>query len=531
MVVHSTSMKRLVLVFAADTTYSMASPILYGIKLMNACTEFLAGIANSDDFDGLEVEVYVVGLNDWSAGNGEYSQPVRLFLNEAESIKIGRPVGYSFKFDKTNTEIWKSHVEFVNEAIKSMAKSTSDWSCSGGDLREEYATGVDFIKSFIERDQEEYDNTKYFVLSITDDAQHGMTRGPAGDTWSKGVSESAVFGKDHEFAYKYACAYAPDKHETLGFQIWKPKSFWKSLNELIALDVTVVWCPIGSSAFHGPNSQFESFVGTMAAIFEQSNSVAISWKPGDNDKRVPETVAHILNTLVTKASICEELDAEKRKEMSTHRFEALMVNAKAHSKITNGENGVLSQIGTGFDDAAKALNQVVIDSELTTQLQNILLGREEPEETAHLNVKVAFRSIKTASNEKTKTSDVDHEIAMAYRSLSATTHPVPSPLLRSVCPIPAPPPSPLGVRVHRASPFTIKEDDDECLGPPVYRSLRACTADADADADKRPVYRSLGGCAVPTADADMAPLSPPPKVARTDTTKSKLRLMRMASSF
>ena len=529
MVVHAENkLKRLVLVFAADTTMSMASPIIYGIKLMNACTEFLAGIANSDDFDGLEVEVYVVGMNDWLGGNEEYSHPVCLFLNEKESIKAGRPMGYSFKFDKTNPENWKSHVEFVNEAIKSMAKSTSDRCSSGGDLREEYATGVDFIKSFIERDQEDFCNTKYFVLSITDDAQHGMVRGHAGDSWSNGVSEASVFGKDNEFAYKYACAYAPDKHDELGFPIWKPKSFWKSLNELISLDVTVVWCPIGASACHGPNSQFEFFVGTMAAIFEQSNGVAISWKPGDNDKRVPETVAHILNTLVTKASISDELDAEKRKEMGMHRFEAYMENAKKFSKETNGETGVLSQIETGFDDAAKALNQVVIDSELTTQLQNIFLGLEEPEETADQNVKIAFQSLKTANNEKTKTSDVDHEIAAAYRSLSATTHPVSSPLLRSACPVPPPPPSPLGVRVHHASPFTIKEDDDECLGPPVYRSIGAFSPRADAD--ERPVYRSLGAC-TSDADADMTPSPPPPKAARKDTTKSKLRLMRMASSF
>jgi hypothetical protein len=518
----SGTIERLVLFFAADTTGSMEGPIRYGKKIMQACMDYLAGIAESDHIDELEIVVHVVGMNDWKSHDG-FSHPVKLFINEDLSINAARPVGYSFVLDKKDKAAWAAHVETVRDAIERMARSTRDGNSTGGDLREEYAAGVYLINTIVEQDKKDYPSavTKYFLLSITDDMQHGCGPHGHGDRWSSGVSDCDVYGHNNTNAYKYACPYAPDKHATLGFNIWKPHSFWHSLNALLANGVTTVWCPIGASASYRRGSDFESWVGTLSTIFEHSNGVAISWQQGDANKPVPSTVAHLLNTLITSASISETLSEEKRKEQAISKSESLMTSAKKYSQETKGS---LSQTPTNIEDAAEELDRVVVECELTDGLQNIFLGRENPDmATATPAVRVAYRSLQEARM-KGDCAQADREISVAYRSLSSECAPAPAstfaaypgapPTVRSpLVPIDDSLPAESGVAKYRAliAPYYDGEDDD---GPPCYRSLSSLPPG-------EPVYRGLAA----------APRPPPPAspIKAKDPTASKRRLLRLST--
>lgn len=524
---HPAALERLVLFFAADTTASMASPIIYGVRLMEGCMDYLAGILDIDHIGRLQVVVYVVGMNDWMSGSGESSQPVKLFLNEQESINARKPIGFSFELDKTNAETWQSNMTIVNTAIKAMANSTRENKTNGGDLREEYATGVHFIKTIVEGDKEDFPmaNTKYFMLSITDDMQHGMGVGSwSGDTWTGGVLDSDVYGDNDQFAYKYACPYAPDTHPRLGFSCWKPHSFWHSLNGLLGLRVTVVWCPIGKSADHGPGSAFESWVGTLSTVFEYSNGVAISWQGRDGNKPVPATVAHILNTLVTSASVSSALDAEKRSEAAAKKAEALMHSAQQHSQSTGGS---LNQVPTTLDEAADLLNEVVVESGLTEMLQGVFIGTVKPDTHSSQAVRAAFQNIQAAHDSGDDVT-ADNAIAVAYRSLSAECNP------GSFAEMSPPPPTP---RLRGTKHIR------DCASPPLFRSMSVSTTSSAA-----PVMRSLGSISLrrdmdtcsgsdATVDRSIAaayvPSTPPPSPVSTkrDSSSSKKRLMRMAAAL
>jgi hypothetical protein len=529
-------LERLVLLFGADTTGSMGGPIVYGIKLLEACMDYLAGISSSDQIETLEVVVYVVGMNDWKDGE-RATHPVKLFLNEDESNNALRPIGYSFVLDKTKPEEWQSNVQVINAAIKAMAASTTDGTASGGDSREEYATGVHFMKTIVEQDKKDFPDarTKYFLLSITDDMQHGMSTGYGGDSWPSGVTEASIYGENDMLARKYACPYAPDKHPRLGFPCWKPHSFWASLNGLLDLGVTVVWCPIGSSARHCEGSAFEAWVGTLSTVFEYRNGVVLSWASGEANKPVPGTVAHLLNTLITSASISGELDVEKRRQNAAKKAEALMKSAKSHSQATGGS---LKQVPTTIDGAAAALDQLVVESGLSELLQGIFLGTSQPTDASSKSVQAAYRSLKTA-HEMGDVVSADRDIAVAYRSLSAECNP-PA--------MPPPPPTPHHRSLHRPScgdgkdaplyrSLTMKEVE-ALEGVPEYRSLGASEAPAPIFrslgkshvaevAGDLPEYRSLGASGGASVGLPAAPVAVP---AKRNPNASKNRLLRLSSA-
>jgi len=515
----SVGLERLVLLFAADTTGSMGGPIVYGIKILQACMDYLAGISSSDQIETLEVIVYVVGMNDWKCGD-RATHPVRLFLNEDESKNAQRPIGYSFVLDKTKPEEWQSNVQVINAAIEAMADSTRDGTASGGDIREEYATGVHFMKTVVEQDKKEFPDakTKYFLLSITDDMQHGMSTGAGGDSWVHGVTEASIYGEGDKWAHKYACPYAPDKHSRLGFQCWKPHSFWSSLNGLLDHGVTVVWCPIGSSAHHCEGSAFEAWVGTLSTVFEYRSGVVLSWASGEANKPVPGTVAHLLNTLITSASISGELGVEKRRQNAAKKAEALMTSAKSHSQATGGS---LKQVPTTVDGAAAALDQLVVESGLSEILQGIFLGTSQPTDDSSKSVQAAYRSLKTA-HEKGDVVSADRDIAVAYRSLSAECNP---PVM------PPPPPTPLHLSMTRGVVHRSLGASDEPA--PVYRSL-AKSHEAEIAGDL-PEYRSLGASDGPapvyrSVGASVSlPAAPAAVPAKRNPNASKNRLLRLAS--
>jgi hypothetical protein len=514
-----------VLLFAADTTASMSSPIRYGIKIVDACMDYLAGIARSSSaVDSLEVVVHLIGMNDWHSGS-DCSHPVELFINKGISEKAGKAIGYSFGLDKNNTSAWEQHVETVRSAIEAMARSARDPLTSGGDAREEYGTGVHFINTVIKQDKQANPDkvTKYFMVAITDDMQHGMTNGQTGgDYWPDGVTDQSVYGKNDEKVHNYACAYAPDKHPTLGFNAWKPHSFWQNLNAVISEGTTVVWCPIGSSATHsGPNGPFANWIGTLSTVFEHSNGVAISWSMHNPDKPVPSTVVHMLNTLVTKASISDALNEQKRIEQAIATSASLMTSAKQYSQDTNG---CLSQVATSIDGAAADLDRVVINSGLTEALQKIFIGQSRPDPSNENDaVADAYRSLQRA-RENGDSFETDCQVAAAYRSLSSQC--APPPAVESFVPKPA----------GDCLVYGMDDDEDEG-GAPCYSSLSACAVDLDGPivypSKKVGCYRSLasppsgGGGPEPTYRSMSAP--PPTPTRKGASLSSKNRLMRLCT--
>jgi len=447
------------LIFAADTTGSMRDPIRYGKKIIDAVVSYIAGIVDSGQFTTLEVVIHVVGMNDWKNHMQGFTPPAKLFLNEDESIKQKRAVGYSFVLDPQNPAAWLANLKVIADAITAMAEDTKTSGHDGGDAREEYGTGIHFCKTIVE--QSIARNTgkvvKYFVLVLTDDCQHGTANCRSGDRWVDGVGNS-IFGDDGLDAYRYSCPYAPDMHEN-GFPVWKPHSVWKNLRGILEIGATVVWAAIGNSAIPENKRTFSSWLGTLAAIFNDSSGVLISWQATELNKDVPGTVVHLLNTLVTNASIADELDAEKKRELAIRKTEALMTSAKNHSAKTNGP---LQGVSTTIEEAAIALDQLVINTTLPFNEQEILFGRAQPSaENARL-----CRDVANAAN-SLDSGEADRAVVVAYRSLCGSTQAPTEDVLQYE------PPTKYSRHVLRslkdtADPYDDKDDESESVA---YRSL------------------------------------------------------------
>jgi hypothetical protein len=482
------------IIVAADSTGSMSTPIKYGKKLIDALVSYLAGIVDSGQFSELEVVVHLIGLNDWRAG-GKCTPPVKIFLNEEESIKQRRAVGYSFTLDTADADAWRTNLEIVSAAVDAMADSTRTSGHHGGDAREEYGTGLHFVKTLVEQSQQRnQDKTvKYFMLAITDDMQHGM--GPegssiaSGDAWPSGVTTASVYGPGDRDAHEYSCPYAPDTHAH-GFPIWKPHSFWTNLNGVLGLGVTVVWAAIGNSAEAHLRGMYGSWLGTLATVFNYSSGVLLSWHGDDANKPVPATVVHLLNTLITSASISDELDEERKRELALSMSEALMTSAKKHSQRTNGP---LQNVPTTIDDAAKALDELVINTALKVAQQAVFVGRVPPPAANG----AVYRSI-SAATEAGDTGEADRAMAAAYRSLAAECTP----------------PSKTRPPAYRS------------MHCGLYHDLGTCAFDDD-DGMEAPSYRSLGcnedttPCLLPGDAFGEETEAPPSSVAR---------LMRLATA-
>ena len=453
------------ILLAADSTGSMAEPIKYGKKIIDAIVSYLAGIVDSGQFQTLEVVIHVIGMNDWKSAQTR-TPPVKLFLNEKESIEQKRAVGYSFVLDPADSKAWLGHLEFVANAITKMAFGTHTSGHSGGDAREEYGTGLHFCKTIVEQSKERNNGkvVKYFLLAITDDAQHGTSNEPGGDHWCNGVTCDAVFGTAGKYAYEYACAYAPDTHE-LGFSAWQPHSAYQNIRALLALDVTIVWAAIGNSAEPFYANLYSSWLGTLAAIFNDSTGVLISWQKEDSNKNVPGTVVHLLNTLITSASISDELDAEKKRELAITKTESLMNAAKAHSVRTDGP---LQHVSTTIEAAADDLSKLVIDSRLGFNQQQALLGRA-PLETKDANVRRNVANALAAVD----SGEADNAMVVAYRSLSGTTSLAERPALEL-----EPPKKYRMVGLGCAASDDVDADDVDAddVDAPAYRSLSCAAA-------------------------------------------------------
>ena len=526
------------IIVAADSTGSMSTPIKYGKKLIDALVSYLAGIVDSGQFSELEVVIHLIGLNDWKAGD-MCTPPVKIFLNEEESIRQRRAVGYSFTLDTSDADTWRSNLEIVSAAVDAMADSTRTSGHHGGDAREEYGTGLHFVKTLVEQSQQRNQNqdrtVKYFMLAITDDMQHGM--GPdcssisSGDLWPSGVTTASVYGPGDRYAHEYSCPYAPDTHAH-GFPIWKPHSFWTNLNGVLGLGVTVVWAAIGNSAEAHLRNAYSSWLGTLSTVFNYSSGVLLSWHKDDANKPVPATVVHLLNTLITSASISDELDEERKRELALSKTEALMTSAKKHSQRTNGP---LQNVPTTIEDAAKALDQLVINTALKVAQQAVFVGRVPPSAANG----AVYRSI-TAAAEAGDTGEADRAMAVAYRSLAAEctppskTHPVhasppPAPprtrsIGRSLSDV-APPPTKHACR----SLVSDDDDDDAFCSVPTYRSMHCAPYHGACDDDgmEEPSYRSLGcngdaiPCLLPETTFGEETEAPPSSVTR---------LMRLATN-
>ena len=162
------------LVCALDDTGSMQAPIMYAREIVYACLQYLNGLVHSGVFKTLKVECHLVGLNDWKGGT--WTHPCKLYLNEEASVRAKRPVGFSFDLNLDDTAAWAANVAHVRDAITKMSQQVGSGGRSGGDAREEYATGIHLVKEIVKRAATDYPglNVKTFVLVCTDDAQHGM---------------------------------------------------------------------------------------------------------------------------------------------------------------------------------------------------------------------------------------------------------------------------------------------------------------------------------------------------------------------
>lgn len=365
---------------------------------------------------------------------------------------------------------------------------------------QEYGVGLNLIKTAVEADPES--TTKRFVIAVTDDCQHGMGD-PAShskhvDSFKNGVSELSVFGVDHVNAHKYACSYSPDT--VLGFKAWKPHSVFFSLNALLDMNVTVVWCAVGSSANPHMARVFDGWIGTLSTIFEAKRGVLISWSEDELQKPVPATVVHLLNTLMTSGDVDAELSVEKQ-------LEKRMLAAKSYSEAHDGVN---KNIGTTVDDAANLLDQLVVESRLPEDEQKTFCDK-------------SFEMLSGSDSVK-----LDVDVGAIYRSLSAKCAPpapiaVPGDITETV--------SRLCKRVAEAAPPCGECDDEEdkprfrSIGMAMYdgedkdvtvcyRSLAASTSMSE------PVYRSLNGA------------SEPPMFVTQERAKpkhSKSRLLRLSA--
>ena len=432
---------------ALDDTGSMGTPIKYAREIFYACLQYLGGLVHSGVFTTLKVEVHLVGLNDWNGGS--WTHPCKLYLNEAESIRAKRPVGFTFDLNPDDAASWEAGVAKVRDAITKMSEQVGTGGRSGGDAREEYATGINLVKEIVKRAATDYPgrNVKTFVLVCTDDAQHGMGHHGHSDGFPNGVSESDVYGADGERAYKFACLYAPDMHPTLGIPVWKPHPLVLNLRELLDIGATVVWTAVGAAATNV--YAYTDWLGTMAAVLSSGNGILLSYAKPDANNTVPQTIVHLLNTLITSASISEELEPLRRDTLAAERAEKLMtaaVAATAGMPGGGGANNVLQGTPTSLEAAEVRLARLVLDVELQESQHNALM-----------------HSAETRS---------DSETVAHYRSLGAK--------LSNAGP--EPPVFGVGDEIASYGP-----------SPPRYRSLGSAMYDDDDEDFVKPVYRSLDG--------------------------------------
>jgi hypothetical protein len=482
----------------------------------------------------LDVVIHLVGMNDW-VGVGE-THPVRLFLNEEESKRKRHPVGYAFTLDPQQHEAFQKNLAIVSAAIVDMANAVGQDGCTGSDAREEYGTGMHLIKTIIERSREENKDTttKYFVLGITDDMQHGMgtTTAPVrGDSWPNGVTEDAVFKRGGVEAHKYACPYAPDTHNGC-FAVWKPHSFYTNLRAVLDLGAMVVWAAIGNSAEPNARSTYDNWLGTMAATFNFSTGVLLSWQNNDLNKPVPSTVVHLLNAFLTSAddAVSAEVDVVRKQELAASKAQSLMEAARAHSVRTNGP---LQSMSTTIDAAAEALGNLAVNTILSREQQQVLLGRRPSD----LCGQPAFRSL-SAADASGDSGATDHHMATAHSLLSAQNTPPskkhPSrhasppgapmadrrPKFRSLGAAPVPggkaacgssrslgAGASRGGAAHFRSLGSAYDDDADDAPPPRFRSMGADDVD-DSDAP------AAVDEDVPTGVVEEAWTEPPPSAAR-----------------
>ena len=368
------NVKHVNIFLACDTTTSMGKYIEKSKMVMRACIDYLDGIANSNQFGEIEVAVFVVGFNDWKGRTAyEFTAPVVLFLNEYKSTNGRRAVPFRFKLDPSCPAETALNLQTVIDAIAAMAEATEV--ASGGDAREEYGTGMHFIETTIRQMQVEYggSTTKFFVLVVTDDAQHGVgpTYHRGADTWPKGVDVDSLYGASGELAFHYACDYAPDVHPQLGFSCWKPHNLWESLNGVLDLGATVVWVAVGRSATS--DEAYQSWIGTLATIFEHKSGILFRWgtDAGVCDKSISESTVHILNSLITKASIRVDLEDAKRRAIAATRSKAIMASVKTHAQRSNG---MLAQVATSIEEAALTLDKLAVHSDLDESTQQTFVG-------------------------------------------------------------------------------------------------------------------------------------------------------------
>lgn len=367
---------KLVCIFlACDTTNSMGKYIDKSKMVMRACIDYLDGVANSKQFGEIEVAVFVVGFNDWKGRTAyEFTAPVGLFLNEYNSTKARRAVPFRFKLDPSCPAETASNLQTIIDAIAAMAEAT-EIGYRGGDAREEYGTGMHFIETTIRQVQAEYGGptTKFFTLVVTDDAQHGVgpTHHRGADTWPKGVDVESLYGASGELAFHYACDYAPDVHPQLGFSCWKPHNLWESLNAVLDLGATVVWVAVGRSATS--DDAYQSWIGTLSTIFEYKSGILFRWDTdvGVCNKSISESTVHILNSLITKASIRVDLEDAKRREIAATRSNAIMASVKTHAQRSNG---MLAQVSTSIEEAALTLDKLAVHSDLDESTQQTFVG-------------------------------------------------------------------------------------------------------------------------------------------------------------
>jgi hypothetical protein len=192
----------------------------------------------------------------------------------------------------------------------------------------------------------------------------------------------------------------------------------------------------------------------MAATFNFSTGVLLSWQNNDLNKPVPSMVVHLLNAFLTSAddAVSAEVDVVRKQELAASKAQSLMEAARAHSVRTNGP---LQSMSTTIDAAADALSNLVVNTILSREQQQVLLGRRPSD----LCGQPAFRSL-SAADASGDSGATDHHMATAHSLLSAQNTP----------------PSKKHPSRHASPP-----------GAPM--------------ADRRPVIRSLGAAPVPAGKA------------------------------
>jgi len=280
----------------------------------------------------------------------------------------------------------------------------------------------------------------------------------------------------------------------------------------------VVWCAIGNTGRNPPLPSYAHWHGTLSSLFNVKSGVLISWT-GDGNKNVPETIAHLLNTLVTASSVelLGELDIEKEKETVTLRSKELMQAAKQHSQ-RNG--GTLQDIHVSIDDAATALATLVVDPNISIAMQAAFIqyatgqAATPPDDAEYDSEECVWRSLMSAAVESAgpivkDSPQSDVAVGLVYRSLMPET----------------------GIAPRRAAiaPYAVTThipDDDA----PTYRHL---AAENNEDEDE-PVYRS-GACEMmctsPCDVSDMDVSCPNPAISQPKPSHaaSVARLLRLAS--